>query len=239
MPDGLLKGSPATTPMRSHARASLAPLTPSAHHQHQQSLHETFTVLNELIQEFKNCSDETSLISRMLSSKKQIGQLLSKRDGEMKELVESLTAQVDELSAATSHPPSIGLQQTQQVLNEQKQMVTNQIASLMAEVERLEAEGARLEEEKVALLKAKAECEANKSKSLPSLAGTMGLYRNFSSIAWDYDADEETHVKGTFHFDGRSSSSSKSQLQRVQPFDFDRRQLSDFEIANKLWAMME
>lgn len=213
------------------SRASLAPpATPSAAYQHQQSLQETFTVLGELTHEFKNHADECALIAKLLSKKKEIAQILSSKQSTMRDLIGELTQQVDDLKSVTSQPFNIGLQQQQQLLQEKKSIVTQQISDMMKEIERLEAAGVEMSKQKSQLQQQKLTCETQKSKSMPSMAGTMGLYRNFSSIAWDYDVDQASCVKGTFHFD---------RSQTIKRFQFDRREMSDFDIANQLWSMMD
>jgi len=229
-----------------HSRQSLAPLTPSAAQAHAQSLHETFTVLSELIHEYRNSTDECALIARLLAAKQSVRAEMAHKNAQMKELIEGLTVRVEGLTTATSQPASVGLQQQQQLLLQKKATLSSQISALTLELERLEATGAAVDGARRALAAQKAESEAAARRKMPAMAGTMGLYRNFSSIAWDYDVDEDVMVKGTFHFDGKSSAAATAAAPAAAPaapsvksFQFSRKEMSDFDIANQLWDMME
>lgn len=222
------------------SRQSMAPLTPSAAAAHAQSMQETFTVLHELFHEFKNHSDESALVARLGAMKASIRAELAAKQRAMQTELERLTALRDQLLEQTAHPLAETLQAHQAELESTRAAHLASIASLNAEIARLESNKASLEAGAGQLQSQKAAAAQAHQKDLTEKAGAVSLYRNFSSLAWDYDAPAHL-VKGTFHFEGQSKPAAGAEAKgpSVKSFEFDRNQTDAFEIANQLWSMID
>ena len=239
-----------TTPQHQSSRQSLAPLTPSASAAHAQSMQETFTVLHELFHEFKNHSDESALVGKIGAMKASIRAELAAKQRMMQEQIERITAQRDELIEDTAHPLAESLQAHQSELESARASHLASIATLNAEIARLEGSKAALESGAGQLAAQKVQSIQSHQKDLTEKAGAVSLYRNFSSLAWDYDAPAGV-VRGTFHFEGskpqQQQQGAKTQGQQqqqakgpsVKSFEFDRNQTDAFDIANQLWGMID
>ncbi len=66
---------------------------------------------------------------------------------------------------------------------------------------------------------------------MPRLQYSMSLFANISKIKWDFAAyGDGGRVKGSLSVPGADD---------VRAFDLDPRALSDFDIASRLWDMLD
>ena len=102
-------------------------------------------------------------------------------------------------------------------LEQQAAASTGEVAKLRAQKEDVDARARAVEAEKVA--------------QVPRLQYSMSLFANISKIKWDFAAyGDGGRVKGSLSVPGADD---------VRAFDLDPRALSDFDIANRLWDMLD
>ena len=116
-------------------------------------------------------------------------------------------------------------------LDAQRAALQQKLAALEAECTSAEGEVAKLRRQKADVDARAAAVEAEKVAQVPRLQYSMSLFANISKIKWDFAAyDDGGRVKGSLSVPGS---------EEVRAFDLDPRVTSDFDIANKLWDMLD
>lgn len=226
--------SPSSSPYLSGTAAastngpSASSLTPSRASSHAQALHEISSLLDELTSEYTHNQDELQLILKITANHKHAQQLNKKKTAEMKDVILDMNNYIYNLQKQTLTPPSLPLKQQQVLLNSQKEKINQNIQQLCNEVEKVQVRNMDIDKQKKLLEAQKETTEKQAKAKMPVIAGTMGLYRNFSNIAWDYEAPDNT-IKGTFHYE---------RSKKIRPFHFDATALSNVDVADQLWNMM-
>ncbi len=113
------------------------------------------------------------------------------------------------------------LRRREEAINAQVSEIESQKAELQAQIEKATEEAKSCTEAMEAV-------EAQKMNDIPRIKHAISLFKSISGINFKHDSEGET-VSGTMAVPGTDD---------LMPFDFNTRNVSAFEITQKLWGYM-
>jgi kinetochore protein Spc24, animal type len=189
-----------------------------------------FAECHELIEEMRRiyATDEDTMKARQLNEQfAEVRELCERREVHMQDVIKEMVQKVKEAEKAATPTESEEEHKKRLAQAEsEKRAAEEYLTHMEHEAMALENSQAELKAEAAKLKMKKQELTDMEDEGVPRLKHELSLYAHISKISWAYDRPDR--IKGRVNGAGE-----------VKPFDFAPDEMTEFELVNKMWDLID
>lgn len=189
-----------------------------------------FAECHELIEEMRRiyATDEDTMKARQLNEQfAEVRELCERREVHMQDVIKEMVQKVKEAEKAATPTESDEEHKKRLAQAEsEKRAAEEYLTHMEHEAMALENSQAELKAEAAKLKMKKQELTDMEDEGVPRLKHELSLYAHISKISWAYDRPDR--IKGRVNGAGE-----------VKPFDFAPDEMTEFELVNKMWDLID
>jgi len=176
------------------------------------------------LRDLYNKEDDSALIKQISSLRKQIMESANAKHVTAKEAIRALTERIEDSKAKIERDRRARISEKLIPIESKNAELETKVGNLSAEVKSTTMDIAALEEREAVIISELKEVEASAEVETRRLRNTVSLFVNSCSVGWDRSAPNKV-------FCTNKDSSSVCTLDLTSD-------MSEFEVANKMWEMM-
>eukprot|EP00960_Hanusia_phi_P017709 521540-Hanusia_phi.AAC.2 len=189
-------------------------------------LPEVHAIFNE-----KATEKDLATIKRVKKIEADTRQIVKNRELEIKEVVMALQQRVEKEEHAADDDRELAASvDALKVLETQRDELESLIDELNSNKENAKVQIQTIRDEIKQVQSKKQHVEKEMQVQLPRNKGLLALYNNISNIRWDSDSK---------HWKGVVVPAANEPNRSIQSFEFDPMTMTEFELCNALWDMIE